>query len=372
MTGTASALAVLADCLHLSPDRCQNRPSWPAAADWPAVIALANDHLLGPALHARLCGEPRFDLVPAEVRAYLALLHRLNRQRNRALRRQAEEIIAAFNQNGIEPTLLKGGITLFSTPYPHRDWSSRMMRDLDVLVPAEARARAVAVLAALGYGVLNPYPPEHHAVAEFVRTADPGAVDLHTELVDPWYVLPAAEVRSRAVLLPCGALTVFAPAPTDRVLHHVLHAQVHHRADFYRGALRLNQLYELAIMGAEPANAIDWAFIVARMREHRLEAALESYLLAAKRLFGLPWPLKTAPSRTAKLHVRWCLLQIRRPSWQRLSLPWGNLLGAFAWHRMKALYGVRGSPSLWRLRHAWRFLKKKPVRQAVERVFRTE
>jgi len=372
MNGPASALSVLADCLRLSPDLRQFHPPSSTEMDWPAVIALANDHLLGPALHARLCHQRRFAIMPAEVRAYLAMLHRLNRKRNQALRRQAEEIIRAFNGGGIEPILLKGGVTLFDTPYPNRDRSSRMMRDLDFLVPAVAQERAITILTSLGYSILNQYPTGHHAFAEFARPTDPGAVDLHTELVDPRYILPADEIWSRAVVLSCDGVKALALAPTDRVLHHVLHAQVHYLADFYRGALRLNQLYEFAVMGVRLNSAIDWMAIAKRMRKHRLETPLHSYLIAAERLFGLPWPLAVEPRRAAKLHVHWCLLQIRQPYLQRLALPWGNLRSAFAWHRMKALYGERGSPPLWRLRHAWRFLKKKPVRQLVERVFRTE
>lgn len=372
MKGSASALYTLADCLRLDPDLRQFHPSWPAEADWPAVIALANEHLLGPALHVRLRHQRRFATMPADVSAYLAMLYRLNDKRNQALRRQAEEIIRAFNRGGIEPILLKGGVTLFDTPYPNRDRSSRMMRDLDFLVPAEALERAITILTSLDYGILNQYPTGHHAFAEFARPTDPSAVDLHTELVDPRYILPAAEIWPRAVALPCDGLKVLALAPTDRVMHHLLHAQVHYLADFYRGALRLNQLYEFAVMDARFGSRIDWTNIAHRMANHRLTTPLHSYLLAAERLFGLIWPLDVEPRRRAMLHYRRCLLQIRFLFLQRLATPWGNLRGPLAWHRMKALYGARGSPPLWRLRHAWRFLKKKPVRQVLARVFRTE
>jgi hypothetical protein len=372
MKDATSALSILANCLYLGSDRRQFHPSWPAGIDWPAVIALANDHLLGPTLHARLRHQPWFATVPAEVQAYLGMLHQLNCKRNRALRRQAEEIVSALNREGIEPILLKGGIILFDSPYPNRDWSSRMMRDLDVLVPMEARERAITILTSLGYGILNQYPLGHHAFAEFARPTDPGAVDLHTELLDPWYVLPAAEVRSRAVVLPCDGLKVRAPTPTDRMLHHVLHAQIHYLADFYRGALRLNQLYEFAVMGVQFGRQIDWVHIAHRMAEHRLTTPLHSYLYAAGRLFGLVWPLDVAPRRRATLHFRRCLLQTRLPFLQRLATPWGNLRGALAWHRMQALYGGRGWPPLRQLRHTWQFLKKKSVRQVFDRVFRTE
>jgi hypothetical protein len=268
------------------------------------------------------------------------------------------------------PVLLKGGLALFDGPYA--DPADRMMRDIDILVPAYGRDRSVAALGDLGYRLSRPYPEGHHAVGDFARPHDAGSVDLHTELVDMSYVLPAAEVRARATPKELDGVRFLAPSPTDRVLHNLLHAQVHFLGNFYRGELQLQQIHELAALTRHFGPAIDWSLVERRLCEHRLATPLESYLLAARRLFGLAWPLSKPPAARALLHYRRCDLQLRIPWLSWLGVPWGNVRGAFAWHRMHALYGVGfgGGPVRWRARHLLRYLHRHGVAAALERMLR--
>jgi hypothetical protein len=156
------------------------------------------------------------------------------------------------------------------------------------------------------------------------------------------------------------------------MLHHLLHAQVHHLANFYRGDIVLSQLFEFTTLADRMRNRIDWHGIETRMRAHRLKSVLHSYLIAANRLFGMPWPLETAPAPAARVHFRRCLLQIKYPRLGLPAVPWGNLRAAFAWHRMRALYGARGWLCVCQARHLLQFMKKMPMRRVVSRMFRTE
>lgn len=368
----AFALDILAKCLTLDVRNSRLGPPSLRDEDWLAVLSLANQHLLGPALHARWRRLGWLPALPPDVCDYVADLHRLNRNRNRALRRQMTEIVKALNRVGIAPIVLKGGIHLLESAYPGHDKGIRMMRDLDILVPAADLERAVGVLTGIGYTVADRYPDGHHAYGEFARPGVPGSVDLHTELVDPYYVLPAAEIRARANVLPVENLRLAAPSPTDRMLHHLLHAQVHYLGDYYRGTLRLNQLHEFAVLADKYRTEIDWNRIADRMTEFHLSTPLHSYLLAAERLFGLPWPLAAEPRWRAEFHLRRCLLQFRIPALRVFAVPWGNLRGALAWHRMMFLYGRHGLPMAARLRHALHCLGERSFRQILDRVFRTE
>ncbi len=368
----SSTLEVLAKCLTLDAKNANLGPPPLHDDGWLAVLSLANQHLLGPALYARWRRLGWLPMLPADVREYVADLHRLNRDRNRTLLHQMTEIVRALNRVHIVPIVLKGGIHLFESAYPGRDKGARMMRDLDILVPAADLERAVGILTELGYVVADRYPNGHHAYGEFSRPGVPGSVDLHTELVDPYYVLPAEEVRERSVALSAKHLRVAAPSPTDRILHHLLHAQVHYLGDYYHGTLRLNQLYEFAVLAKKYESEIDWNLIAGRMADFRLSTPLHSYLLATERLFGLRWPLAAELRWRAGLHVRRCLLQFRIPALRFLAIPWGNLRGALAWHRMIFLYGRHGLPMTARLRHAWNYLGERTMRQLLARVFRTE
>jgi hypothetical protein len=345
-----------------------------ASPDWVPVLAIANEHLLTPALWGALRDSGQVALVPADVRDYLATLHRLNGDRNRALRRQAIELIGALNAQGIVPILLKGGLALFDGPY--RDPDVRMMRDLDILVPASSRGDAIDVLERLGYRLTQPYSAGHHAYGDFARPNDPGSVDLHTELVDPSHVLPASEVWDRAELQEiwreAGRVYYLSPCATDRILHNLLHAQIHYLGNFYRGELQVQQVYELVALARHFGTAIDWSFVQERLRAHRLTVALESYLLAAHRLLGLAWPLSRPPGPGARLNYLRCDVQFGMRSLQWIGIPWGNLRGALAWHRMHALHGDAGGPLRWRCRHLLQYLRKKGIGATLERLLRVQ
>jgi len=346
-------LAALACCLQ---GRLLVEPT-----DWMAVFRIANEHLLTPTLWHALSSANLIKSLPAEAAEYLATLYLLNGKRNGALRRQAVELVGALNVREIVPALLKGGLALFDGPYA--DPAIRMMRDLDLLVPASRR---------LGYRLARQYAPGHHAFGDFSRPNDPGSIDLHTELVDPSHVLPASEVWHRAERRNVDGIHYLAPCPTDRVMHNVLHAQIHYLGSFYRGELHLQQIYELAALARYFGPAIDWPSIEQRLGAHRLTVALEAHLFAAHRLFGLDWPLARPASARSRFHFLRCRMQLDSPALQRCAVPWGNLRSALAWHRMHALHGEAGGPLAWRYRHLLQYLRKKGVGATVGRLMRSQ
>jgi hypothetical protein len=362
MIARGRALRTLTDALRPDP-----HTALPTAAQWPAVLTLANEQLLTPALYANLHASGRLVELPAPVADYLALLHRLNGARNQTLQQQTLELVAALNAAAIEPMLLKGCLGLFAGPYS--DPAMRMIGDIDILVPAAAVADAVATLARLGYRMANRYPAGHNAHGEFVRAGDPSAIDLHVEPIDAGHLLSASELWRRSALATSGGARFHVPSANDRLLHNLLHAQIHDLGDFYRGELRLRQVYEFTVMARAFDASVDWRSLAQRFVDHRLKTALQSYLLAAQRLFGLTWPLAAAPSPMARLHYRRCLLQLSLPLLRAPAMPWGNLRAAFAAHRMQALYGSRADLAAWLL-HLRQYLRKRPVEDAIARLFR--
>ena len=353
MTSRRTALTTLAACLWAGPDLGPGRfPDIPENS-WPGVLALANEHLVSIVLQRAVA---RYhDAVPADVGHYLAHLHVLNCRRNRRIRRQARELVGALNDAGIVPMVLKGALmTLCERTI---GVGSRIMADIDLAVPAETRAAALAVLRRLGYAANHAFPAGHHAVGEFVRDGDPAAVDLHVELIDQSYVLPAAEVWAGASPASCaGGGRYLVPSPTHRVLHNILHAQIHYRGGFYLAELDLRQLFELAWLTRAYAGAIDWQHIAERLARYHLTVPLHSYLRNAGILMGLAWPLAEPCLMRAKLHAGRCRLQHAYPRTRAATAAWANLRAAFAWHRMEALYASSGGRSVpsaawWRARH---------------------
>lgn len=367
MMSARRALRIIAEALQPaaggSPAAIRRR----AVGDWTRPLALANAHLLSPAVYAGLAEAGALADLPHDAREYLALLYRLNSDRNEALRCQAVELLSALNAAGVYPLLLKGGLALFGGLYPDR--AARMIRDLDVLVPAGQVGTATGALISLGYTAITRYEVGHNAYGDFARPHDPGAVDLHVELIEMPYLLPAAEVWARAKRKEAApGAAFFAPASTDAALHHLLHAQVHHRGNFYRGVLELRQVHEFALL-IERCSDIDWAAIHARLATHRLDLVLESYALAAQRLFDCRWPLSQPPSSRAAEQCRRGFIRLFWPILATIEAPLANIRSAFAWHRMQNLYAT-GSLLTRRLQHAAQFMRKMPARNAVGRLFR--
>ncbi|SMF79514.1 Uncharacterised nucleotidyltransferase [Tistlia consotensis] len=364
------ALQTVAEALRPDAGGAEASARRSGAVDWLGVSALANDHYLGPALHAALAQAGRLGELPDDLRAYLALLHDCNGARNRRLRGQAETLVRAFDEAGVTPLLLKGGVALFAGDYP--DAAARMIRDLDVMVPARRLNDALAALQALGYRAVSRYPQGHHAYGDFAQPGQPAAVDLHIEPIDAAYLLPASALwrDAGALGLPEGACLV--PSPTHRLLHNLLHAQIHHRGNYYRGVIELRQLYDFTVLARRHGPAIDWDFIDRHLTEHQLDTPLQSYVLAAGRLFDLPWPLPSAPGRAARREAGRCLLQLRLPLLAMLGLPLANLWGAFARYRMEGLYAERGTLLDRRLHHAAQFLGKSTLRGVVDRLFKVQ
>lgn len=246
-----------------------------------------------------------------------------------------------------------------------------MFRDLDVLVPPESMARAIAVLEDLGYDATTKYQPIQHAYAEFMRESDPGAVDLHIELIDAHYILPQEEIWDRAEVCEVDGVSFHLPSATDRILHNFLHAEIHHIGNYYRGSLKLQQAYDFTLLARHGSSEIDWTMIEDRMRRHRLETALQSYALAAATLFGLAWPLSSPASVAARFHFRRCIAQLCVPALESAMVPWANLRGAFASHRMNALYGEKREPLVaHQLHHAIGFIRKSTAKGVLDRLFR--
>ena len=212
-----------------------------------------------------------------------------------------------------------------------------MIGDLDILVQAPEASPAVEVLQRLGYRIEVEYHPIQHAVGEFVRDSGPGAIDLHVELLDAEYLMPAAPVWTRARAIERDGISFFVPSPTDMILHNLLHTQIHHGTNFYRGVVELRQLYEFATLARRHAAAIDWDEIALRLARYRLGTLLNSYALLADWFCGLTWPLRVAPSRLARAHAAICRLELYWPALRALAGPWANLRFAFAGHRMTDL-----------------------------------
>jgi hypothetical protein len=321
------------------------------AVPWPALLETANRAYLTPALFTALRDSSL--AVPADVTQYLSVIAERNEMRNARLRAQLHELVGALNRRGIIPTLLKGAAGLFGTPDAYA--ASRMVTDLDLLIDVEKTDEALSALSALGYRRLEGRVTGRHALGDFIRDIDVGAVDLHIHLVNEPGLLPVAEVVARAVDCTVGGLHARTLSPADRVLHLLLHDLVQDQG-IHDGRLNFRHLHELAALAASP---LPWDRIMTHLAPHRLGCTAELAMLAARFFFATPLPVGVRPSLDSRLFFWRSLMILRYPQLTRCSEIVGNAHRSLAWYRHSG--GHRRMP---RLRRAADYLRAHRARTA--------
>ena len=148
--------------------------------DWPALVAQADAHGLGPLLHARL--KAAGVTLPAQVKLELQGLRIRHRHANQIRAQVLVEILTAYQTAGIDALVLKGA-ALAHLVYPEP--GLRPMSDLDLLVHSANARRAQQILAGLGFDAPLPVgslPGKHLPTASCRRDGLLVSVELHHNL----------------------------------------------------------------------------------------------------------------------------------------------------------------------------------------------
>ena len=309
------------------------------ALAWEAVVALASELLVTPTLHQALRDPGPGAALPAEVRDYLAAVHALNGERNRAIADQVAEIAAALNAIGTEPVLLKGVAYLVEDLYG--DPAARVIGDIDLLVSEERIEDAVGALLATGYreaGLDDVSFAAHHHRAPLVRDDTVAAVELHTEPVPQTFstLLPAARVRRAARRVAVSGQRAWLPAARELVVHNIIHGHLNDR-HYWSGRMPLRALCDLVRLRLAHDAAIDWPEVLGTFDRAGYGSACRAWLMAAQRHLGQAPPAGFEPTLGARFACWRNGAQMRSPRLMALG-------EAYGYHRAM-LARLRAGPS---------------------------
>lgn len=254
----------------------------------------------------------------AEIHGVAGLVHargtpptwppRLREQLRQAATRQAmwelrhqQQLTDALRQlasAGIQPVLLKGTPLAYSL-YP--DPAVRRRGDTDLIVPAAARERAMAVLLAAGWhlepGVRGEYISYQ---ATLSRRTPEGlhALDLHWRINNAQVLarlFTYEELRARAGALPRLAPNALGPDPVDSLLIACMHRATHRHNPYHVGNEahhdpdRLIWLTDIDLLARSLA-APQWAQLVERAASKKLRRVTLQGLRRAQDVLGTPLP----------------------------------------------------------------------------------
>jgi hypothetical protein len=310
--------------------------------DWMEVISLANKHLIAPALWTKLSQPPFCELLPQDVRDYLAFLHAQNGARNERIRMQCLEIGSKLARAGLRAALLKGVAWLFDGNSLAA--SDRMMRDIDLAVAPEEFEPAVRALEGSGYremsGIYIEVGHFHHE--PMVCEGGEATVEVHRDLANQVELLSSAEVIASAREVAPGLLL---PEPRHRIVHNVIHAQILN-GNFIGGVVDLRDGLDLARLITDTGPEFDWTGLARDATDRGYFRYLSGAIHAAHRILGSPLPPPFSDHLWGRLHGWRCIQQRRSPQISKVLETAGLFARALAWERDAYPLGLKTRRSM--------------------------
>jgi putative nucleotidyltransferase-like protein len=275
-------------------------PHW----DWENFVQGAAGEMVLSAMHDLFTGLGAVHELPLDVANLFSTVKELNLERNRRILSELKWITGLFNNEGIEPVVLKGAAYLLSGIYP--DPSTRFLRDLDLLLPVAQFPPAIKILKSHGYFCQGTHPLDTiignaHPPLWRPRSVE---IDLHRGLTAgrSKSLLPGSEMWSKSVIHELDGVRLRIPSPEHLTIHHIVHSQIH---EFYPERIRptLRNMYDMVLLQRRFGSEINWSAIEDRFRRNRQYGALALYLRLVETTLGCASPLPIRMTVLTKL--RW-------------------------------------------------------------------
>ena len=120
-----------------------------ASIDWDAVVKVSTADFVFPALYCNLKRADFLHYLPHELVCYMKQITDINRERNKQIITQANELNNVLLANNIRPLFLKGTGNLLAGIYD--DIAERMVGDIDFIFSKEDYPKAITIIREFGY-----------------------------------------------------------------------------------------------------------------------------------------------------------------------------------------------------------------------------
>ena len=157
--------------------------------DWDAVVKVSTAHYVFPALYCNLKRVDFLQYLPQELVSYMEHITDINRERNKQIFLQANELNTLLLANKIIPIFLKGTGNLLAGIY--EDIAERMVGDIDFIFSKQDYPKAISILREFGYSevkILKYYPPAKKHYRRLQKENNIAAIEIHKELVIEKYI----------------------------------------------------------------------------------------------------------------------------------------------------------------------------------------
>ncbi len=232
----------------------------PTGFDWSLALEAASYHAATPGLARKLANK---DWVPQPTADYLAAVLFLNRERNERMTAGLTQAAEWLCDAGLAPVLIKGA-SLLATPMLS-DPGERLIGDLDILLPDETQLLAAReVLLTQGFRFMGLAKQVDHQLGMAEHPVEGYGIELHRRMIAGRYAgaLDEGRILRNAQEVSLGRGRVRVPAPEDRLLIAMAHAQLHDRGYAFR-IVGLRLLQDIALHRAQPDGERHYAVAMA-------------------------------------------------------------------------------------------------------------
>lgn len=151
--------------------------------DWDAVVKVSTAHYVFPALYCNFKRADFLKYLPVDLIDYMKHITNLNRDRNKQIITQAQDLNILLLNNNITPIFLKGTGNLLEGLY--EDIGERMVGDIDFLVSEKDFFKAIKILKNVSYSIEENqlgFLPGFRHYPKMVKQKNIAAVEIHKEV----------------------------------------------------------------------------------------------------------------------------------------------------------------------------------------------
>ena len=246
--------------------------------DWDAVVKISTAQYVFPALYCNLIRVGFIRYLPQELVNFMEHITNLNRDRNKQIISQAQDLNTVLLKNNITPIFLKGTGNLLASLYD--DIAERMVGDIDFIFSKEDYPKAIAILIEFGYSdvvkidynfpIFNHYPrmKKENSIA---------AVEIHKELLLEKY---ASEFNYNFIHKDSQVINEVTVLSYANKLNLSIIANQINDSGFYYKTMALRNAYDVFLL-SKKTNAKDAVSIL-----DKLSQPLNCFLAACYEVFN--------------------------------------------------------------------------------------
>ncbi len=154
--------------------------------DWDAVVKVSTAHYVFPALYCNLKRADFLHYLPQELVSYMEHITDINRERNKQIISQANELNNVLLENNIRPIFLKGTGNLLAGIYD--DIAERMVGDIDFIFSKEDYPKVITILRQFRYSEVHKYkyyfPSTNKHYRRLQKESSIAAIEIHKDFLD--------------------------------------------------------------------------------------------------------------------------------------------------------------------------------------------